>query len=315
MNDLISIIIPTYNSEKYIVRCLNSLFKQNYSNIEIIVVDNYSTDNTIPLIKKYYKGIHVIKLFFQKIKGPSFSRNYGLEQATGKYVFFLDSDDWLSDNALESLIKNYKSEYLNGLKLRKVCDAKKESYLHTINVNSDLINNIVFGNIGGFTCGYLFEYKKLENLKFDTNTSYMEDMLFLVEYSKKVNGINYVDNFYNYYQSDNSITNNTSLIKQNIISMNYVLDLLEVNNGLDLQKLLRKKIKIIDSSLAKIANISELKGVLDTDIVKVIYKILYAYKGNIIIKFYLNSLIKKNMYVLKIYYDSRKILKNIREKI
>ncbi len=102
----ISVIIPAYNSEKYIERCLNSIINQSYRNIEIIVVDDCSTDTTSYIIQKFCKldnRIRHIKL--PANKGVGYARNIGIKNATGEYLGFVDSDDWIDSNMYSNLIE------------------------------------------------------------------------------------------------------------------------------------------------------------------------------------------------------------------
>jgi glycosyltransferase involved in cell wall biosynthesis len=97
---LISIIIPCFNREKYISDAIDSCLKQTYKNIEIIVVDDGSTDNSVEIIKsKYYDKL---KLIVQVNQGSASARNAGLFSAKGEFIIFLDSDDWLSDDLVEA---------------------------------------------------------------------------------------------------------------------------------------------------------------------------------------------------------------------
>ncbi len=104
MTTLISIIIPTFNVEKYIAECLNSLINQSFSDFEIIVVDDCSTDSTLEIVK-YFANKDCRIRFFENDKkvGSGGSRNFGLKQAKGKYIQFVDGDDWLDRNTLEKL--------------------------------------------------------------------------------------------------------------------------------------------------------------------------------------------------------------------
>ena len=94
----VSIIVPVYNTENYIERCLNSLVNQTLEDIEIIVVNDGSTDNTGKILQKYRDKIKIIE---QKNSGIATTRNKGLEIATGKYIAFVDSDDWLEIDEIE----------------------------------------------------------------------------------------------------------------------------------------------------------------------------------------------------------------------
>ena len=99
----ISVIIPVYNDEKYLANCLNSVLKQSYSNLEIILVDDGSTDKTPEICEKYREKYQNIRVLHKKNGGVGSSRNAGLAMATGDYVLFIDDDDWIEDNHIEEL--------------------------------------------------------------------------------------------------------------------------------------------------------------------------------------------------------------------
>jgi len=100
---LVSVIIPLFNAEAHIVQCLNSVLTQTWPNIEVIIVDDGSTDESAALSKTFESD--KVKLYRQTNKGASAARNYGLKQATGKYIQFLDADDLLSTNKIEAQVE------------------------------------------------------------------------------------------------------------------------------------------------------------------------------------------------------------------
>ena len=106
-NLLLSIIIPAYNVEKYIGECLDSLTRQNFnaSLYEVIIINDGSTDSTEKIALEYSSKYNYIKVFSQTNQGVSIARNTGLKIATGKYVTFLDSDDFVSDNIYINIIE------------------------------------------------------------------------------------------------------------------------------------------------------------------------------------------------------------------
>ena len=105
----ISIIIPVYNTEKYLKKCLDSIINQTLKSLEIICIDDCSTDNCLHILKEYQLKDNRIKIIEQKEnKGQGVARNLGLNIAEGKYIMFLDPDDWLELNALEILYKKSK---------------------------------------------------------------------------------------------------------------------------------------------------------------------------------------------------------------
>ena len=106
---LISIIIPVYNAEQYLDMCLTSVCNQTYTNLEIIVVNDGSSDCSLDIIKKYAKQDSRIIVLNQKNQGVSYARNSGLEIATGEYIIFLDSDDWITNDCCEAAFREAES--------------------------------------------------------------------------------------------------------------------------------------------------------------------------------------------------------------
>ena len=108
MKYLVSIIVPMYNSEKYIVRCIDSLLEQSYENIEIIVVDDGSSDNSVEIIKKY--NDNRINIYQKRNEGVSATRNLGIEKSNGDFLLFVDSDDYVSKDIVKVMLDKINSE-------------------------------------------------------------------------------------------------------------------------------------------------------------------------------------------------------------
>lgn len=100
---LVSIVVPTYNVERYVEDCIDSLLNQTYKNKEIIVLDDASTDATVYLLKQYGNQIQLIQN--KTNKGQGARRNEGLKQAEGNYIYFVDSDDWIEPDTIDKLVK------------------------------------------------------------------------------------------------------------------------------------------------------------------------------------------------------------------
>lgn len=112
-DDLITIVVPVYNVEKYIKRCIDSIVKQTYQNIEIILVNDGSPDNCGVICNKYAEHDSRIHVIHKTNGGLSSARNAGLEMSHGEYIVFIDSDDWIEENYIEKLYKDiiqYKSD-------------------------------------------------------------------------------------------------------------------------------------------------------------------------------------------------------------
>ena len=104
---MISVIIPVYNCEEYLPVCINSVLKQSFSDLEIICINDCSTDSSLEVLKYFAKLDSRIKILENpENKGLSYTRNKGIKYAKGDYVFFLDSDDWISPNTFKELYEN-----------------------------------------------------------------------------------------------------------------------------------------------------------------------------------------------------------------
>ncbi len=108
MNDLVSIIISVYNVEQYLNKCLDSITNQTYRNIEIIIIDDGSNDSSLEIAKEYEKRDGRIRIFTQNNLGSGPARNLGLEKSTGEFCMFVDSDDWVDDKLVETLLSYQK---------------------------------------------------------------------------------------------------------------------------------------------------------------------------------------------------------------
>ena len=110
---LISVIVPVYNVEKYLKKCVNSITSQTYENLEILLVDDGSTDSSGQICNEFEKNDARIKVIHKKNGGLSDARNAGLDRAKGQYYAFIDSDDYIQDNTIEIMlnaVKKNKSE-------------------------------------------------------------------------------------------------------------------------------------------------------------------------------------------------------------
>ena len=103
MNDLISVIVPVYNTEKYLRQCIESILNQSYRNIELLLINDGSTDSSAEICREYLHKDKRCYYFEKENGGLSDARNYGIERAAGEYITFIDSDDFLMDLALEKL--------------------------------------------------------------------------------------------------------------------------------------------------------------------------------------------------------------------
>lgn len=103
MKDLVSVVIPIYNVEKYLRKCIETVIDQTYTNIEIILVNDGSTDNSLQICNQFKEKDKRIKVINKKNGGLSDARNVGIKNAQGKYICFIDSDDFISEKYIEEL--------------------------------------------------------------------------------------------------------------------------------------------------------------------------------------------------------------------
>ena len=215
-NIKVSIIIPSYNSEKYIKKCLASLTDQSLKEIEIIVTDDGSTDNTTKIVEDFIKQDSRIKLVKQEHLMQGAARNNGMRYSTGEYIGLVDSDDWVDFKYFENLYnaaKKYDADIAlatnvrigNG-KTKKRLDIKKEEYVTNLQDKVDICK--LFKN----PCPTNKIYKKAlceKNNIVWPEGCYCEDKLFVTKAVYYANGVVSVpDIYYYYYRNPDSTVNN-----------------------------------------------------------------------------------------------------------
>lgn len=191
-NEMISCIIPMYNAEPYIERCIQSVLNQTYKNVEIVVVDDGSKDSSLELVKKLLPS-HNIKLVEKTNGGVSSARNAGIFEATGEYIFFLDSDDFLPTNSFKILIdviKQYSADLAIG---RDLCvnegdSIPEDTYCGTVSLwegDATLVNTLKdFPNTWN-VCGKLFKKSIIKALLFVEGKGIGEDSYFFFQCALK----------------------------------------------------------------------------------------------------------------------------------
>mgnify|MGYP002711434528 CR=1 FL=1 len=210
--DLVSIIVPVYNIEKWIERCVQSLINQTYQNLEIILVDDGSTDESGKICDELAKKDDRIKVYHKPNGGVSSARNYGLEKATGKYISFCDSDDEIKITMIETLVSEMKSHNVDLVQCGYVLKNKEQeiNYISTsrtydINNEEDLfqmLSSPVLHISSVFT--KLFKKEKLNQIRFKEDVDWGEDQIFVFEYLKIVKKFFYIGEVlyvYNYFNS------------------------------------------------------------------------------------------------------------------
>lgn len=210
----VSIIVPMYNSSKYLEKCLDSLINQTLKNIEIIVVNDGSEDNSLELAMNLAKKDKRIKVFDRKHAGLSSTRNYGLEQSNGKYIGFVDSDDYVESNMFEFLLNMSEDNHadiaicgwylVENDNIRECAFKSERKVLNSEETTDILLNHVSFDN---FACNKLFSKELFDDIRFPEG-KLLEDLLTIYKLINKSNKT-VIDStpLYYYVLHNNSITN------------------------------------------------------------------------------------------------------------
>ena len=208
MNKKISVIVAVYNTEEYLDRCLESLLNQTYKNMELVIVEDCSTDSSRKLLKKY-KGNKNIKVFYNREnRGLSYSRNYGLKKSTGDFIGYIDSDDYVEPDYYEKLmssIKDNKSDIA-------ICDIKLvDEQTNKIQrckcyANDFDVYSVVNNGFAASACNKLFKRKNIEKYPF-AEGKVNEDIAVVIPTVIQAKKISYADTCYFYVQRGGSIQN------------------------------------------------------------------------------------------------------------
>ena len=232
MNPLVSIVVPIYKVEAFLPRCVDSLLAQTYQNIEIILVDDGSPDNCPQICEDYKAKYDNIKVVHKQNGGLSSARNAGMEKATGEYIFFVDSDDWIESDCISDLVEIAERENVDFVRTRMkyanwpnhedgvACDFGIENMMtHGLynrkKIESDILpisiatKQITFGPITS-ACATLYRRRLLvdNNLIFYEDVKYSEDCIFNANILFHAQSFYYVNTkqYYNYFFNDASIT-------------------------------------------------------------------------------------------------------------
>ena len=215
----VSLIIPVYNIELYLKRCLDSILNQRYKNLEIILINDGSTDGSLKLCQEYQKKDSRIILIDKKNEGVSSARNKGLEIASGDYIGFIDSDDWIDIDMIETLVNSIEkyrcdisisSIYINNDSYSTKDKITKLNKEKCIKLCLELENPVLMAGV----CNKLFKSHLIRNMKFDVDLHIGEDMLFLIKALLKTENIIFIEkSLYHYFQRENSVTHYFSLKK------------------------------------------------------------------------------------------------------
>lgn len=221
MNPLVSIIVPVYNTKEYLKDCIDSILNQTEKKIEVLLVDDGSTDGSADICDEYAELDFRVKVFHQENSGVSSARNKGLREAKGEWIMFADSDDWLEKNAIRTLLENsesgaellvgsvyedYHEDFSDGNSALFLLSENRDfllgaclidySYISLCdNVDIQKLNRVVRG-----PWGKLYKRNALGSLQFDESVSIKEDMLFVYQFCKGINSICFINKTIYHYR-------------------------------------------------------------------------------------------------------------------
>lgn len=228
----VSVIIPVYNVEKYLARCVESVINQTYDNLEIIIVNDGSTDKSLDVCKKYKLNDNRIILIDKENGGLSSARNAGMKIATGKYILFIDSDDWIINETIRNLVQyaeKYKTDFVRfspmhaGNKMiedgmpwefpveRQISYGyyDKNKIINNIFKKLLITENLTLGPIVSAALSlYSRVFLENNNIYFDEDVKYSEDVIFSAKVVYNADSFYFIKDgyYYYYYNNEGSIT-------------------------------------------------------------------------------------------------------------
>jgi len=219
---LLSVIVPVYNTEKYLSRCLNSILSQTYDNLEIICVDDGSTDRSGEILDYYAANDQRVIVVHSSNRGVSEARNRALELAEGAYIGFVDSDDYIDPDMYKMLLGGFEDDvdivacsYYFAFDDKLVWYKNQEEILCSAIDTKKFMEYIYrrdkYKGVAGYIVTRLFRRELIykQNIKFDNLLSEGEDVYFMAKVLLKCKKIKYFDQpLYYYYQRDNSSVHN-----------------------------------------------------------------------------------------------------------
>lgn len=218
---MISVIVPIYNTEKYLDRCIQSILSQTYTDFELLLIDDGSTDNSGTICDQYAAKDSRIRVFHKANGGVSSARNLGLDNACGEWITFVDADDWLDLGLYHTVFNsNYNADIIFISNIEHLEDGTVVKYQANVtysNTRSDIENTILYlkKNLAdypfyGFTWNKIFKSSIINKnkIRFLENFALYEDELFTNEYCKYIYSIIVLsDTLYHYRRSSSGLTN------------------------------------------------------------------------------------------------------------
>lgn len=228
---LVSVIIPVYNTEKYLKKCIESVINQTYRNLEIICIDDGSTDRSLNILKQFESKDNRIRIIQQENKGVSAARNIGIDNTNGKYLMFVDSDDWIESNMVAELFSLAEREdtdvIISGILYENI---KEKTKFYKIPKSPNWLSH---ENILALIPNKFHKSKLIKkyNIIFNTEIKMSEDFLFNMEVLAKSHKVCIMPKiFYHYILHGNNTALNLKNRVESFIVLDKIYDVLEEEN-------------------------------------------------------------------------------------
>lgn len=243
----VSIIVPIYNSSSYLNCCMDSLLKQTYKNIEIILVDDGSKDISPEICKKYQKKDSRVSYYSKKNGGVASARNYGLRKITGEYVVFIDSDDYIENNMIECLVEGidkyncdmsacYFSKFNNYNKILEKQATNDKIINYKVLDNKEEIYSLMLKNkkIGGYIWNKIYKESILHEMDKYFSGDMLEDYEFNCRYVELCSKISFCEvELYNYFENSNGLTGSFKMNDSKINGINVYNEIIKYYDKYD----------------------------------------------------------------------------------
>jgi len=225
MEELVSICVPVYNTEKYIDDCINSILKQSYNNIEILFNDDGSIDNSYKILSNYCKNDSRIHIYRSKNSGPAGARNLLIDNSNGKYILFIDSDDVVDRDYVLDFVKSVKYDVMAicGMSVDYINEGHSVKTNFTNGILNNLSEKIFYLDKLGLLyspCNKLYDKKILDayKLRFNENLKNCEDLDFNVRYFKYIKDISIISKS-NYHYRKFGVISDVNSYREDIVNI------------------------------------------------------------------------------------------------
>lgn len=253
---MISVIVPAYNIAPYIERCVNSILNQTYSNLEILLVDDGSTDDTPAIVDRLAEKDCRIRVFHIENNGVSNARNTALDVAKGDYISIIDGDDWIEETLYEDAINAMNENNVDCYMFEYFIDTPEGSNRHSCDKSiygviscEDLLTYSIAPQ-NRFSVTKVFKRSLVGNIRFNQNIILGEDTLFICDVLAKVNGAYYTDKAYYHYEQREGSAVRSNFNKKKLSGIEAYIGVLEQAKATGYERFIKEsKIALVNLSI------------------------------------------------------------------